>query len=53
MRADDGAEVDDAAVLGAGPLDRLPHGENRPEDVDAVVVVNALFRNLREGTEVE
>jgi len=32
MRANDGAEVDHAPP--SAPLDRLLHGENRPENVD-------------------
>src|SRR5438876_948234 len=53
MRAHNGAEVDDATAVGAEPLDRLLHGENRPENVDVVVEVKALFRDLREGVEAE
>src|SRR5438128_11801191 len=53
MRADDGAEVDDAPSVGPEPLDRLLHGENRPENVDVVVEVKALFGNLRKGAEAE
>ena len=43
MRADDRAEVDDAPAVSAEPLDRLLHGENRPENVDVVVEVKALL----------
>ena len=53
MRTDDGAEVDDAAAVGPEPLDRLLHGENRPENVDVVVEVKALYRDFREGAEAE
>jgi hypothetical protein len=53
MRADDGAEVDDATAVRAEPLNRLLHGENRPENVDVVVEVKALFGDLREGAEAE
>src|SRR5438477_1080356 len=53
MRSDDGAEVDDAPAVGAEPLDRLLHGENRSENVDVVMEVKTLFRNLIEGTEAE
>src|SRR5439155_26517649 len=37
MRADDGAEVDDAPAVGPEPLARLLHGENRSENVDVIV----------------
>src|SRR5207245_10659193 len=37
MRADDRAEVNDAPAVDAEPLDRLLHGENRPENTDVVV----------------
>ena len=53
MRADDRAEVDDAPAVGAEPLDRLLHGENRPENVDVVVQVKAFFADLLEGAEAE
>src|ERR1700757_3276899 len=53
MRADNRAEVDDAPAVGAEPLDRPLHGENRPENVDVVVEVKALFRDLREVAETE
>src|SRR5438552_14407627 len=53
MRADNRAEVDDATAVGPESLDRLLHGENRPENVDVVVEVKALFRDLREGAEAE
>jgi hypothetical protein len=53
MRAHDGAEVNDAPAVGPEPLDRLLHGENRPEDVDVLVEVKALFGDLREGAEAE
>src|SRR3981081_4324840 len=53
MRAEDRAGVDDAPSVGPEPLDRLLHGENRPENVDVVVEVKALFGNLREGAEAE
>src|SRR5271169_2948330 len=53
MRADNGAEVDDASAVSAKPLDCLLHGENRPENVDVVVKVKALFGDLREGAEAE
>src|SRR5258706_14344880 len=53
MRADDRAEVDDAPAVGPEPLDRLLHGENRPENVDVVMEVKALFGDLREGAEAE
>src|ERR1700680_567500 len=53
MRTDDGAEVDDAAAVGPEPLDRLLHGENRPENVDVVMEVKVLFSDLREGAEPE
>src|SRR5260221_3250776 len=53
MRAHDRAEVDDAPAVGTEPLDRLLHGENRPENVDVVVEVKALFGDLREGAEAE
>src|SRR5882724_5518851 len=45
MRADD--------TVGPEPLDRLLHGENRPENVDAVVEVKALFGDLGDGAEAE
>ena len=52
MRAHDRAEVDDAPAGGAEPLDRLLHGENRPENVDVVVEVKTLFGSSdREGAE--
>src|SRR5437899_8923616 len=51
--ADDRAEVDDAPAVGPEPLDRLLHGENRPQNVDVVVEVKALFGDLREGAEAE
>src|SRR5437879_13854806 len=53
MRADDRAEVDDAAAVGPEALDRLLHGENRPENVDVVVEVKALFGDLGEAAEAE
>src|ERR1700751_3625814 len=53
MRVDDRTEVDDAAAVGAEPLDRLLHRENRPENVDVVVEVKALFGDLRDGAEAE
>src|SRR5437667_5961289 len=53
MRADDRTEVDDAPAVGSEPLDRLLHGENRPENVDVVMEVKALFGDLREGAETE
>src|SRR5258708_32343093 len=53
MRAHDRAEVDDAPAVGTEPLDRLLHGENRPENVDVVVEVKALFGDLPEGAEAE
>src|SRR5258708_22544862 len=53
MRADDRAEIDDAPAVGPEPLDRLLRGENRPENVDVVVEVKALFGDLREGAEAE
>src|SRR5258706_3237647 len=53
MRADDGAEVDDASSVDPEPLDRLLSGENRPENVDVVMEVEALFGDLREGAEAE
>src|SRR5256712_11997546 len=53
MRADDRAEVDDAPAVGPEPLDRLLHGENRPENVDVVVEVKALFGEPRAGAEAE
>src|SRR5437016_14291756 len=53
MRADDGTEVDDAAAVRAEPLDSLLDGENRPEHVDVVVDVKALFRHLRNAAEPE
>src|SRR5580692_9542561 len=53
MRAYDRAEVDDAPAVGAEPLDRLLHGENRPKNVDVVVEVKALFSDLGEGAEAE
>ena len=53
MRADDRAEVDDAPAVAPEPLDRLLRGENRPENVDGVVEVKALFGDLREGAEAE
>src|SRR5437667_11292798 len=53
MRADDRAEVDDAPAVGAESLDRFLHGENRPENIDVVVEVKALFGDLREGAEAE
>src|SRR2546426_9364718 len=53
MRAHNGAEIDDATAVGTEPLDRLLHGENRPENVDVVVEVKALFCDLREGAETE
>src|SRR5580704_19671001 len=53
MRGHNGAEVDDAPATGAEPLDRLLHGENRPENVDVVVEVKTLFGSLREGAEAE
>src|SRR5258705_6872402 len=53
MRADDRAEVDDAAAIGSESLDRLLHGENRPENVDVEVEVKALFRDLRQGAEAK
>ncbi len=53
MRAHNRAEVDDAPAVLAEPLDRLLHGENRPENVDVVVEVKALFSNVREGAEAE
>src|SRR6266436_3841435 len=53
MRADDRAEVDDAPAVGPESLDRLLHGENRPENVDVVVEVKALFGDLRERAEAE
>ena len=53
MRADDRAEVDDAPAVGPEPLDRLLHGENRPENVDVVVEVKPLFADLLEGAEAE
>jgi 3-oxoacyl-[acyl-carrier protein] reductase len=52
MRGHNGAEVDDAPATGAEPLDRLLHGENRPENVDVVVEVKTLFGSSdREGAE--
>src|ERR1700729_174348 len=39
--------------VGPEPLDRLLHGENRPENVDVVVEMKALFGDLREGAEAE
>src|ERR1700676_4306503 len=53
MRTDDEAEVDDAPAVGPEPLDRLLHRENRPQNVDVVVEVKALFGDLREGAEAE
>src|SRR5260370_5098678 len=53
MRADDRAEVDDAPAVGPEPLARLLHGENRPENVDVVVEVKALFGDFREDAEAE
>src|SRR5207237_10187978 len=53
MRAHNGAEVDDAPAVGPEPLDRLLHGENRPENVDVVVEMKALFGDLRQGAEAE
>jgi len=51
MRAHNRAEVDDATAIGPESLDRLLHGENRPENVNVVVEVKALFRDFREGAE--
>jgi len=53
MGADDGAEIDDAAAIGAEAFDGLLHHENRAEHVDVVVKVETLFGNLRESTEAE
>src|SRR5580700_9461847 len=53
MRADDRAEINDAPALGAEPLDRLLHHENRPEHVDVVVDVKTLFGDIREGAEAD
>src|ERR1700751_1525980 len=53
MRADDRAEINDAPALGAEPLDRLLHHENRAEHVDVVVDVKTLFGDIREGAEAE
>src|SRR6266478_4796597 len=53
MRADDGAEVDDTTAIGPESLDRLLHGENRPEYVDFVMKVKAFFGDFREGSEAE
>jgi hypothetical protein len=53
LPADDGGEINDAPALIAEPLDRLLHGENRPENVDVVVEVKALLGDVREGAEAE
>src|SRR6476659_359788 len=53
MRTDDRAEVDDAPAVGPEPLDRLLHGENRPENVVVVMEVTALFSSLLKGAEAE
>jgi hypothetical protein len=53
VRADDGTEVDDASALGSEPPDRLLDGENYSENVDVVVQMKGLFRNVGEGAEVE
>src|SRR5689334_6637955 len=53
MRADDGTEVDDAPSVGPEPLDSLLHRENRPENVDVVVEMKALFGDFHEGAETE
>ena len=53
MRADDRAEVDDAPAVAPEPLDGLLHGENRPENVNVVVKVKALFGDLRDGAEAK
>ncbi len=42
MRADDRAEINDAPALGAKPVDRLLHHENRPEHVDACVFAHCV-----------
>src|SRR5205823_203798 len=52
MRADDGAEIDDAAA-GAEALDGLLHRENRRKHVDVEVYVKALLGDLRESAETE
>jgi hypothetical protein len=53
MRADNRTEVDNAPAVGSEALDRLLHGENRPENVDVVVEVKALFGDFRDGSEAE
>src|SRR5258706_15409319 len=53
MRADDGAEIDDASALGAEALARLLHRENRPKHVDLVVNMKALLGDVGECTEAE
>src|SRR5690242_19110207 len=53
MRADDGAEVDDASAVGSEPFDRLLHGENYPKNVDVVMEVKGLLGDLHERAEAE
>jgi len=53
MGANDRTEVVDAFALNTEPLDRFLHGENRSENVDVVVEVKALLRDVRESAEPE
>src|SRR4029077_3219761 len=53
MRADDGAEIDDAPAAGAEARDRFLHRENRPKHVDVEVQMKALFGDLSESAEAE